>query len=163
MAKPELIDLNLNTLEAWRAFIALRTVVENSNKLPSRTFLKARRILRDLQPHAKDREDAEARVLKDYAIRDEKTGKPVIHADGTVEWGDSRGADELKALNETPVPFACNPILLDELTPEKGEVPSPLNVMALEDMGIVVEEMPEPKNTEETEIDGDPREPESSP
>lgn len=143
--KPELVALELSTLDAWRAYMALEGLVGAWPKMPSRTFTKVRRLRRELQPVYEDREAAMSRVFKDYAKQE--NGQTVFRGNGDVEWEDAAGAEEVQAINDERRQFEIAPIPWAEIVPEPKDeddlgpdVVNPSAVMALMDWGLIADD-----------------------
>ena len=124
--KADTVEIELRSFEAYGAFMALSSL--RAQPLPVKTALKVRRLIRDLLPSAKDREEVEEQLLKDYG--------GTVKENGTVEWETAKGAEELLALNESTVTLNIVPLTEDEL---EGSVATAAALGLLEDVGILKE------------------------
>lgn len=127
--KAETVELELTTGEAYGAWAALRPLSMES--LSVKAALKVRRIHRDLFPFAKDREEVEQQILKDYGGKVDEVGR-------VTGWDNPKGAEEMKALNKETVTINVVPLTFDELDGDGVKI-QPAALMQLEDAGILKE------------------------
>lgn len=127
--KAKTVEIELTTGQAFGCFMALRPFSDQS--LPVRAALKVRRMHRDLQPHAQERQELEQKLLEDFG--------GTANDDGSVEWEKEEGAAEFATLCGETVTVEIAPLTFDELDGD-GITVMPAALMQLEDCGLLIED-----------------------